>query len=134
MNAFEAPDEEREPESWGWVAVLVAWALAGATLGTAIGATLQVLGFVGNGAPIGLGTALFSGLLGGGALILERSRSEGRPELVDTRGLRSRPLHGVLLAVPVAVSLRRWAGSWWWCRWVGRRGSRRWCSRCWRWA
>ncbi len=105
MNAFEAPDEEREPESWGWVAVLVAWALAGATLGTAIGATLQVLGFVGNGAPIGLGTALFSGLLGGGALILERSRSEGRPELVDTRGLRSRPLHGVLLAVPVAVSL-----------------------------
>lgn len=105
MNAFEAPDEEHEPESWGWVAVVVAWALAGATVGTAVGATLQVGGWLANGAPIGLGSAAFAGIVGAGALVLERSRADRRPELVDTRGQRSRPLHGALLAVPVLAAL-----------------------------
>jgi hypothetical protein len=105
MNAFEAPAEEQESDSWAWVTVLVAWGLAGATVGTAIGATLQVASLLQNGAALGLGAALFGGFAGGGALILERSRSEQRPELVDTRGHRSRPLHGLLLAIPVGLAL-----------------------------
>jgi hypothetical protein len=105
VNAFEAPVDDHDGPSWSFVTVLVAWGLAGATVGTAAGATLQVLSIVENGAPIGLGAALFGALVGGGALIVERSRADRRPELVDTRGQRSRPLHGLLLGLPVLVSL-----------------------------
>jgi hypothetical protein len=105
MNAFEAPAEEQDHEGWGWVNVLVAWGLAGAAVGTAIGATLQLSGAAANGASVGLGSALVGAVCGGGALAVERSRADRRPELVDTRGQRSRPLHGLLLGIPVLVAL-----------------------------
>ncbi len=106
MNEFAPPDTEHAPIAWSWVTALLAWGLAGATAGTAVGATLQlVFGVPNAGASWGLGGACVVAALGGLALAAERNLAGQRPELTDVRGQRSRPLHGLMLGVPVLVAL-----------------------------
>ena len=106
MNAFEPPVAERDPALFAWLVVMVSWGLAGSAVGTAIGATLQLAyGVDRAAASLGIGGMVVAGMLGAVAMMVERSRSELRPELTDMRGTRSRPLHGVLLGVPVLVSV-----------------------------
>lgn len=104
MNAFEPPVSERDPALYAWAGVVSSWGIGGATLGTAVGATLQLTqGVPWAGMSLGIGGMAVAAALGAVAMTVERSRSELRPELTDMRGTRSRPLHGVLLGVPVAV-------------------------------
>lgn len=106
MNAFEPPVASRDPAVYAWLVVVASWGIGGATLGTAIGATLQLTqGMAWAGMSLGIGGMGLASMLGAVAMMIERSRSALRPELTDMRGTRSRPLHGVLLGVPVAVMI-----------------------------
>ncbi len=88
-----------------WALVVGAWGLATTTVGTAVGATLQVLGTPDAAARLGI-LGLVAGLgVGGIALLLEREQASGRPELVDSRGFGDRPLHGAVLGLPILVAL-----------------------------
>ncbi|MCB9688703.1 MAG: hypothetical protein H6735_26930 [Alphaproteobacteria bacterium] len=106
MNEFEPPDTDDAPAAWSWATALLAWGMAGATAGTAVGATLQlVFGIPNAGAFWGLGGAALVAMAGGVALGVERNHAGHRPELTDVRGHRSRPLHGLMLGIPVLVAL-----------------------------
>src|SRR5688500_18278341 len=106
MNAFEPPVAERDPAVLAWTMVLGAWGLAGATLGTAVGATLQLTqGVAWAGARLGIGGMGLLALCGACAMVVERARAERRPELTDMRGGRSRPLHGLMLGIPVVLAV-----------------------------
>ncbi|MEM6929095.1 MAG: hypothetical protein AAF602_19310 [Myxococcota bacterium] len=88
-----------------WALVVGAWGLATTVVGTAVGATLQVLGAPDAAARLGL-TGLVAGLgLGSVALFLERTQASRRPELLDGRGLGDRPLHGAVLGLPIVIAL-----------------------------
>jgi hypothetical protein len=104
-HPFEPPVLERGPVVKPWLLVVGAWSLAGACVGTAVGATLQItLGWRAS-AELGLAGMLLFGALGFLALTVERGWSVRRPELVDVRGWRSRPVHGVLLGIPVVLAV-----------------------------
>lgn len=107
MNSspFEAPTSDHDPIAFAWLVVPASWGLAGGALGTALGLTLQLTAAVAHAAPSGgLAAAALGACLGGAALLFERRSSLSRPELVDGRGTRSRPLHGALLFLPVLVA------------------------------
>lgn len=88
-----------------WATVAGAWGLATTTVGTAVGATLQVLGSPDAAARLGI-LGLVCGLgLGAVALFLERGQARGRPALVDGQGIRDRPLHGAMLGLPIVIAL-----------------------------
>lgn len=106
-SVFDAPIAiERDPVAYTWVLVLGSWGLAGVSVGTAIGVTLQVTRAMADaGAVFGMSGMAIAALVGGLALAVERTRSEARPELIDARGITSRPLHGLLLGIPVVAAL-----------------------------
>jgi hypothetical protein len=107
MNSspFEAPSADHDPHAFAWLVVPAAWGLAGGACGTALGLTVQLTQAVsGAAASGGLAAAAGGALLGAVALIIERRSSLSRPELVDGRGTRSRPLHGAVLFLPVLVA------------------------------
>jgi Flp pilus assembly protein TadD len=103
-DAF-APPVETEPPLIGLALTASAWAMAGAALGTAIGATLHLLDIVPEVVPIGLATALIAGILGVVAWTLERRASRGRPEVLDGHGRHARPFGVWLLALPLALGV-----------------------------
>jgi len=90
-DAF-APPVEADPPVLGLATTASAWAMAGAALGTATGATLHLLDVVAEVVPVGLAIALLAGLLGAAAWALERRASRGRPEVLDGHGRVARPL------------------------------------------
>jgi len=103
-DAF-TPPVETEPPVLGLAVTASAWAMAGAALGTATGATLHLLDLVPDVVPVGLAVALVAGILGVGAWFLERRASRGRPEVLDGHGRRARLLGVWLLALPLAVGV-----------------------------
>jgi hypothetical protein len=107
MNSspFEAPTADHDPHAFAWLVVPAAWGLAGGACGTALGLTLQLTQAIsGAAASGGLLAAAGGAFLGAVALMVERRSSLSRPELVDGRGTRSRPLHGAVLFLPVLVA------------------------------
>jgi hypothetical protein len=104
-HPFEPPTLERGPVVKPWLAVVGSWSLAGACVGTAVGATLQLTQGWHASAELGLAGMVVFGGVGLLALAVERGWSVGRPELVDARGWRSRPVHGVLLGIPVGLAV-----------------------------
>jgi hypothetical protein len=96
--------DDDQGASHRWLVVLGTWGMAGAAAGSAIGGLLQGLqGVEGAAAAVGSAGIGVGALLGAVALVTERKGAESRPLLVDARGHGSRPLHGWLFAVPVAV-------------------------------
>lgn len=88
-----------------WALVVGAWGLSTTALGTALGATLQIVGSPDAAARYGI-LGLVSGLVVGGlALALERGQASHRPELLDSAGVGDRPLHGAVLGLPIALAL-----------------------------
>lgn len=105
-HPFEPPIAERDPVVFVWGIVLLAWGASGAAVGTAAGVTLQLTQGLDQAAPAaGVGGMVLGALSGAGAMLLERAKAERRPELTDMRGGRSRPLHGILLGVPVLAAI-----------------------------
>ena len=82
------------------------WALAGATAGTSIGATLQLTGQHETGASsFGIGAMVGCAVLGALAFRLERSWAASRPEVLDGRGRSTRPVHAALYALPIVLAM-----------------------------
>ena len=104
-HPFEPPTLERGPVVKPWLLVAGSWSLAGASVGTALGATLQLTRGWHTSAELGVVGMILFGSLGLLALMVERGWSVRRPELVDARGWRSRPVHGVLLGIPVLLAV-----------------------------
>ncbi|MEO0606306.1 MAG: hypothetical protein AAF211_33060, partial [Myxococcota bacterium] len=88
-----------------WALVVGAWGLATTAVGTAAGATLQVMGNPDAAARLGLLGLVAGVCLGMVALLLERTQASRRPELLDGRGLGDRPLHGAVLGLPIVIAL-----------------------------
>jgi len=86
--------------------VLASWALAGAFTGTAVGVTVQLTHGLSDLSPrLALAGMAACAVMGAFTLATERAFSGSRPELVDGRGVRSRPVHGALVAVPLLVAI-----------------------------
>ena len=97
---FAPPEEGRDDLSAGAVVVGI-WAFAGASIGTATGATLEVLGMVSGVASIGILTGGLSGFVGFFAFLLERRLSHQRPAVADSRGRMRRPMRGWIYGMPL---------------------------------
>jgi hypothetical protein len=105
VEPFAPPADVDDPSS-RWFLVVVAWLLAGATAGTAVGVSLHLFGvFPGVMAPIGMVSGIALGVVGGIAYRMERAWSSNRPLIIDGRGRLGRPLHVGLFALPSLVAL-----------------------------
>ncbi len=105
-HPFEPPVVDRGPQLNAWLVVLASWALAGALVGNAIGVTLQLTHGLTDASPrLAFGSMAAWSAMGALVLATERAFARSRPELVDGRGVRSRPVHGALVVVPLIVAI-----------------------------
>jgi hypothetical protein len=102
-EAFAPPESSHEPPN-ALTGVLAAWMVAFTVLGTALGATLQVVALASSAAPVAGASAAGGLLLGGLAYTLDRRRG-GPGALRDARGREVRPVALWVWGIPFVVAL-----------------------------
>lgn len=106
MTGTDPYASPREHEATtGPTATAVAWALAGAVGGTALGSLLDLLSVTEGAVALGLSGAGAAGVAGLLAWAFERHRARRRPTVLDGHGRLSRPLGAWLLLLPLVCGV-----------------------------
>lgn len=103
LEPFAPPDERSTDSGLSPAVVAGAWAMAGAAFGTALGAVLKSSGVIDTLVPVGLGGALFAGIVGSILFKYERASAATRPAMVDARGRVFRPVAAWVLGLPITA-------------------------------